>query len=59
MKKLILTSILLACNALVFAESVETTAAFRNMMKREYNVTVPKKSCLPMHNPHKFVTDWM
>ena len=41
-KKLILTSILLACNALVFAESVETTAAFRNMMKREYNVTVPK-----------------
>ena len=42
MKKLILTCVLLACNASVIAESVETTAAFRNMMKREYNVTVPK-----------------
>ena len=42
MKKAILTSILLFCTSLVLAESVETTAVFRNMMKREYNIVVPK-----------------
>ncbi len=42
MKKLLLTAALLACTATASAVSVETTASFRNMMKREYNITVPK-----------------
>lgn len=42
MKKLIITSLLLAISSFAAAESVETTAQFRNMMKREYNITVPK-----------------
>jgi hypothetical protein len=41
MKKLILSCLLLASMSMASAESVQTTASFRSMMKREYNVTVP------------------
>ncbi len=42
MKKYILALTLMACTAITYAQSVETTASFRNMMKREYDINVPK-----------------